>query len=107
MTFTPPACHIDGFSFHPGAGLGGHDVHRGTCACGITVRGFTLAGAQADYARHAAVPAPPADVLARPITRADVQANPDYFISGPGRAIASQTDCGHGYYLTDSCPCCD
>lgn len=55
----------------------------------------------------AAAPAPPRDVLDRRITRADVKAYDVYFIWGPGRDIASRTDCGHGYYLTDSCPNCD
>lgn len=49
---------------------------------------------------------PPADVLSRPITPADVAAYPAYFISGPGREIASTTECAHGYNLTDSCPAC-
>ncbi|WP_134666105.1 MULTISPECIES: hypothetical protein [unclassified Amycolatopsis] len=52
-------------------------------------------------------PVPPGDVLARTITRRDVQQYDVYFIWGPGRDITSRTDCGHGYYLTDSCPCCD
>lgn len=50
---------------------------------------------------------PPASVLARTPTVADVRAWPQYFIAGPGYAIASTTDCGHGYHLTDSCPGCD
>ena len=50
---------------------------------------------------------PPADVLARTITPADVKKWPYYFINGPGRAVAEQTDCDHGYQLTDSCPNCD
>ncbi|QYN17498.1 hypothetical protein [Amycolatopsis sp. DSM 110486] len=57
-------------------------------------------------ARGANAPVPPADVLARTITYADVQAYPDYFILGPGQAVASTTDCGHGYNLTDGCPNC-
>jgi hypothetical protein len=52
-------------------------------------------------------PVPSADVLARPITKADIDAYPAYFILGPGQDIASATDCPHGYRLTDSCPCCD
>lgn len=60
------------------------------------------------FARIAAnASVPPADVLARPITAADVKAYPDYFIIGAGRDIASHTLCDHGYYLTDSCPGCD
>lgn len=49
---------------------------------------------------------PPADVLDRAPTAADVAAYPIYFILGPGADIASRTDCGHGYNLTDSCPSC-
>ncbi|WP_280381395.1 hypothetical protein [Nocardia wallacei] len=107
MSYTPPTCAIDTFDFYPGGGIGGHDVYRATCACGQPIRGMTIDAAQADFDRHKAIPTPPADVLARPITLADLKAYPDYFISGPGRALAGRTDCGHGYYLTDSCPCCD
>lgn len=57
--------------------------------------------------RLAVAPVPPADVLSRPITKADVDAYPDYFILGPGQDTAYATDCPHGYRLTDSCPCCD
>lgn len=52
------------------------------------------------------IPTAPAYVLALPLTAAIVADYPAYFISGPGRPVASRTDCGHGYYLTDSCPCC-
>lgn len=107
MSTTSPSCTLArDFTFHPGAGLAGRDVYRDLCTCGITVRGYTHDQAQADFDRHQTIPAPPADVLTRPITKQDISAYPDYFISGPGRAIAGQTDCGHGYYLTDSCPCC-
>jgi len=51
-------------------------------------------------------PIPPVDVLARPLTPADVSTWPEYFILGPGREIASKTFCAHEYYLTDSCPNC-
>lgn len=49
---------------------------------------------------------PPAEVMLRPITPADVRRWPEFFISGAGRVLASKTDCGHGYWLTDSCPVC-
>lgn len=39
-------------------------------------------------------------------TAADVRRYPAYYISGPGRPAAEATQCGHGYRLTDSCPCC-
>lgn len=50
---------------------------------------------------------PPDEVLARKLTADDVRQWPYYFVDGPGREIASKTDCGHGYRLTDSCPGCD
>ncbi len=42
----------------------------------------------------------------RALTIRDVARYPEYYIAGPGRDEASRTDCGHGYYLTDSCPLC-
>ena len=38
---------------------------------------------------------------------ADVRRDPQYWITGPGRDAAHDTDCEHGYRLTDSCPACD
>lgn len=49
---------------------------------------------------------PPSDVLNRAPTPEDVQDYPEYYIAGAGRAVASRTQCAHGYYLTDSCPNC-
>jgi hypothetical protein len=68
--------------------------------------------ASANFARYidglvADAPVPPAEVLSRAITPADVAAYPVYFIHGPGQDLAHATDCGHGYTLLDSCPCCD
>lgn len=40
-------------------------------------------------------------------TVADVRRDPQYWIAGPGHALAEATDCPHGYRLTDSCPGCD
>ncbi|MBP2323300.1 hypothetical protein JOF56_003685 [Kibdelosporangium banguiense] len=40
-------------------------------------------------------------------TVADIKADPKYWISGPGRDVASRTKCPHEYRLTDSCPNCD
>jgi hypothetical protein len=55
----------------------------------------------------ARAPVPPQDVLARRVTAADVRAYPVYFIHGPGRNIAQNTLCAHGYTLVDSFPGCD
>lgn len=66
--------------------------------------------ARAAYlARIAATMAvPPAAVLARLLTRADMDAYPDYFgVDGPGHDLAAASNCGHGYSLNDSCPGCD
>jgi hypothetical protein len=49
---------------------------------------------------------PPADVLKRTPTPADVATYPEYYICGPGATVARQTQCEHGYNLTDSCPVC-
>ncbi|MER5388351.1 hypothetical protein [Saccharopolyspora sp. NPDC002686] len=58
--------------------------------------------------RDAQTPAPPADILARPLTPADIRKYPAYFISTTnGSQLAQQYDCPHGYRLTDSCPGCD
>jgi hypothetical protein len=40
-------------------------------------------------------------------TYADVQEDPEFWISGPGRARAALRLCSHGYTLVDSCPMCD
>lgn len=64
----------------------------------------TRQAAAAALVEAAAVPPP--HVQANP-TPADVKAFPAFFIHGAGRHIASVTDCGHGYNLTDSCPNCD
>jgi hypothetical protein len=50
---------------------------------------------------------PPANVLCRPPTVDDVRRWPEFFIAGPGREVASRTECRHDYLLTSSCPGCD
>lgn len=52
------------------------------------------------------VEVPPADVLAHTPTVHNVKAYPEYYILGGGYDVASATDCGHGYNLTDSYPSC-
>ncbi len=42
-----------------------------------------------------------------PVTREQVQANPRYYLAGPGLDAAAASTCGHGYTLTSSCPACD
>lgn len=92
----------------PGAILAGHPRVRADCACGTTLSGWDAAQVRDLYARHLAIPRPPAEVLAKDApTLADVKAWPDFFIAGPGRRAASATECPHAYYLTDSCPGCD
>ncbi len=75
--------------------------------CDVPLSAWTIEEVQANFARHQAIPAPPAEILDRPITKSDTRAYSDYFISGRGRAVASTTMCPHMYYLTDSCPGCD
>lgn len=43
----------------------------------------------------------------RKLRPADIRDNPEYFISGPGVALAAATSCDHGYLLTSTCPGCD
>lgn len=87
--------------------LFGRDRFSASCqTCGVPCTGWTEEAARAEFEAHKAIPAPPADVLARPLSKAIFDQFPEYFITGRGRVIASQTDCGHGYRLTDSCPCC-
>ncbi len=100
---TSSACTI---AFESSKNFDGRDILIGRCSCGKLIWGWTVEGVEDQFDRHASIPVPPAEVLARRITVADVKAYPEYFISGPGRKVASATDCGHGYYLTDSCPCC-
>jgi hypothetical protein len=40
------------------------------------------------------------------VTPADVRRYPEFYIIGPGREAAEQSNCGHGYSLVDSCPIC-
>lgn len=75
--------------------------------CDVPLGGWTIEDARMNFERHQTIPAPPADILARPLAPADIQAYPAYFIEGRGRAVASSTLCAHDYYLTDSCPGCD
>ena len=56
----------------------------------------------AEIGEHAEIPPP--EVLTRTATPDDVKRYPAYFIMGAGREAAQNTRCGHGYYLTDSCP---
>jgi hypothetical protein len=69
-------------------------------------KAFRTALRTADY-DIAATLAPPADILATTPTAQTVILFPDYYINGPGRAVASTTLCDHGCHLTDSCPGCD
>lgn len=92
----------------PGAPLFGRSRVRAECACGTTIAGWDDAQVRNLYAQHLAIPRPPADVLAKDApTVDDVRQWPDFFISGPGRRVASATPCPHDYRLTDSCPGCD
>ncbi|MDT8915815.1 hypothetical protein [Amycolatopsis sp. PS_44_ISF1] len=64
--------------------------------------GYTVARRSSRSPLTLALEMPPVQVP----TVADVAAAPEYWISGPGREIASRTLCPHDYALTDSCPGC-
>lgn len=88
--------------------LAGHPRVRAECACGTTFGAWDDAHMRDKFAEHLAIAKPFADVLEKDApTAIDVHAWPEFFITGPGRAIASQTPCPHEYRLTDSCPGCD
>lgn len=50
---------------------------------------------------------PPLEVLTRVPSRDAVREFPDFYLAGPGRALAEVVPCLHLYNLTDSCPGCD
>lgn len=88
--------------------LFGHPRVRADCACGTTFGAWDESHLRNKYAEHLSISQPPAEVLAKDApTLADVHKWPEFFILGPGRAVASQTPCPHDYRLTDSCPGCD
>jgi hypothetical protein len=86
----------------------GRRMFSGSCTiCGVPFFGATFDTVADQFAEHAAIPMPPADILAAPLTPAIVRDYPHYYISGRGRPLADRTDCPHRYRLTDSCPGCD
>jgi hypothetical protein len=52
-------------------------------------------------------PVPPLELLGRVPDNWTVKSYPDFYIVGPGRALAELVPCAHLYNLTDSCPGCD
>lgn len=50
---------------------------------------------------------PDMDTVMQLPTREAVSQYPQFYVSGPGGAVAELTPCPHGYHLTDSCPGCD
>ncbi len=105
MTTTPGPCVLGQIT--PGAVVRGNQRIRATCSCRKTLTAWDVGDMLTVWARHRAILRPPADVIARTPTKADVAMWPHYYIDGPGNAIASRTMCPHAYYLTDSCPGCD
>ncbi len=72
-------------------------------AAEVDARRLAAVTAERDGTRRAALRL----AKGEPLTAVDVAADPEFWIAGAGREIASRTDCGHGYNLTDSCPGCD
>lgn len=100
-------CHLGPIT--PAPMVRGHSRVRADCGCGYFFNTWDEARLRDHYAAHLTIPAPPAEVLAQDApTIADVKLWPEFFISGPGRAVAEKTHCPHkSHYLTDSCPGCD
>ncbi|MGY1946651.1 hypothetical protein [Nocardia asiatica] len=91
----------------PYKGIGGRTRYSFSCVtCDVFCSGSTEDEARAAFEAHRSIPAPAPAGFDVPLTAAIVSEYPEFYISGPGRQIASATDCGHGYWLTDSCPCC-
>ncbi|MFE3052267.1 hypothetical protein [Nocardia sp. NPDC059239] len=94
-------------TFSRGRADDGTEVFVGTCtACGLLIRAATREDAQARFDYHVSIPAPPPEVLRRPITPADVDNYPEYFLNGSGYGIAARLTCEHGRALTDPCDEC-
>lgn len=88
--------------------LNGRPRVHADCACGSYFGAWDEAALRNKFAEHLTIPRPPAELLAKDApTVADVTAWPEFFITGPGRAIAQVTRCHHNYCLTSSCPGCD
>lgn len=81
---------------------------RADCACGYFFGAWDEPQLRDMFADHLTIPRPPAELLAKDApTLDDVRDWSAFFITGPGRAVASMTRCPHDYLLTSSCPGCD
>lgn len=104
LLLTSDDCSIV-ISFH--VGKVGEEMFTGVCArCGVPVWASTLQDAEALFVAHETIPAPPAVVLARPVTVADVDTYPEWFLNGRGHPVAAAVKCQHGYSLVAFCPHC-
>ena len=85
----------------------GETAFSGTCVrCGVPVWAASREDAQARFAEHRDIPAPPAEVLARPVTGADVDEYPEWFLNGRGCPVAAAVKCEHGVPLVGFCLAC-
>lgn len=84
----------------------GGKLVRGECVpCGYPVWSASPDDAQVRFEHHRGIPAPPAEVLARPVTAALVDEFPAWFLNGRGYRAASVARCGHGEPVTDCVNC--
>ncbi|MFD6400727.1 hypothetical protein [Nocardia sp. NPDC060249] len=87
--------------------IDGATVFSGVCdSCGVPVWAASREDAQARFEHHRDIPEPPAEVLARPVTAADVDTYTAWFLNGRGYPIAAAAKCQHGYALVAFCPEC-
>lgn len=93
----------------PYVGIGGKTRYRANCVtCEVVCTDWTPGGALEAFEEHRAIPGPPAELLAGPLTNAVFQKYCDYYIRGRGRPIASTSRCPHDVVFTDSpCSLCD
>ncbi|MFD3594374.1 hypothetical protein ACFWU5_16745 [Nocardia sp. NPDC058640] len=82
-------------------------LFAGVCdPCGVPVWAGSPEDAQTRFEHHRDIPEPPAEVLARPVTVADVDTYPAWFLNGRGFPVAAAAKCQHGYTLVAFCPEC-
>ncbi|MEV6219855.1 hypothetical protein [Nocardia sp. NPDC051833] len=82
-------------------------VFSGVCdLCGVPVWAASREDALARFEEHRAIPAPPAAVMGRPVTLADVDTYPEWFLNGRGYPVAAAVKCPHGEPLVGFCLAC-
>ncbi|MFC4128968.1 hypothetical protein [Nocardia rhizosphaerae] len=86
---------------------GGETIVFGVCdPCGLPIQAASRGDAETRFDHHRTIPAPPAEVLARPATPDDVDDYPEWFLNGRGYPVAVAAKCVHGLALVSFCSGC-